>query len=147
MSDVSVRWVVTANNPRQWKRYDGGTSYPRSGWCRHAVIAASDPAAMPFAPAALCGLTPSSGWGGDLFEDDMPECKRCARRLDMMDPPIDGAPILACEKCSRTDRMGRGARFTADEIARRPPEQRERYRQAWQCWCYRCNHITYQGLR
>jgi hypothetical protein len=134
-----VRWLVTANNPRLNHRYDGNTCRPRSGWMLHAVLVSGGP--------ALCGLAPKSGWGCDLFEDDMPECSRCARRLDLMDPPLVGAPVLSCEKCGRLDRMGRVSRFTDAEVKQRPPEQRERYRQAWGCWCYRCSYVTYRGLQ
>lgn len=141
-----VRWVVTENNPRQWKRYEGETCYPRSGWRRHAVFAESDTAAMSVVLPALCGLTPASGWGGDLFEDEMPECKRCARRLDMMDPQVAGAPAMACERCKRGDRIGRVRRFEEDKIKHKPFDLRESYRLAWWAWCYRCDYLVTHGL-
>ncbi len=44
---------------------DGG----RTVWKLHAVRAGEKRAA--------CGLLPKLGWGVDLFEDEMDDCKRC----------------------------------------------------------------------
>jgi len=88
---IRVRLSVTDNNPRMSHRYDANTSYPRSGWKRHAVIVPEDgdiwgdTRPLTEVPRALCGLRPKSGWGCDLFEDHMDVCARCQSAMAKRD--------------------------------------------------------------
>ncbi len=86
-------WRVTTSTG---KSHTHGADDGRVGWRRHAVPIETSGL---IAPAAKCGLRPAAGWGGDLFEDDMDICSRCAVRLG------------ACRKCKGG---GEVLRFTSE---------------------------------
>jgi hypothetical protein len=79
----SRRWRVTSATGRS---HTFGGDDGRTGWKRHAVDADGK---------AACGLKPGNGWGGDLFENGMDICTRCA------------VAIGACKSCKGSGRMSR----------------------------------------
>lgn len=79
-----------------------GADDGRTGWKRHAHRSGSN--------TAVCGLRPALGWGGDLFEDGMDICRRCAVALG------------ACKTCKGSARV---SELTHDDGRRRTYETAE----------------------
>ena len=83
-----IHWLTTAPNPKYLHKTHSADDGQR-GWRLHAVDAAEKETFADIGRrAALCGLTPGTGWGVDLFiERRCANCERAAARKGMAIPP------------------------------------------------------------
>lgn len=98
VAEITTGLTLVVTEP-SGRSHTHGADDGRTGWRQHVVanVLAAD-AGEP----AWCGLKPANGWGTDLFEDEMPLCRRCAVRLG------------ACKSCCGSGRQMRHGPVSQD---------------------------------
>ncbi len=76
---ATLEWLTTAPNPK-WTHKTCESDDGQRGWRVHAVMVSKGETFADIKHrAALCGLTPGTGWGLDMFVER--KCARCERAV------------------------------------------------------------------
>lgn len=101
---LAVHWLTTLPNPNG-KSHTHGADDGQVGWRTHAVVA---PEGASFAAIKLykaaCGMTPSHGWGVDLFIER--KCAKCEKKLGLTPSSPEYVKPKTARKPSLRSRRG-----------------------------------------
>lgn len=98
------QWLTTMPNPR---RMTNNADNGQRGWRTHAVWASDDATGNDIRRTqSACGLTPSHGWGVDMFiEIKCARCVRAVERRDGVNPETEREQLLRRERERQSKEM------------------------------------------